>query len=137
MDLIGKKQEEDLSTEKELSSIKDQLKKWQAAKEPVPKVKSIDLSQKTDPCAITTSSADNSHKAECLKTGRGHTNDLQNPAVNSNDRGHHDQAAALLQTSTDSMKQQDDAYTTIDTELSTYGMDQQMRGMEKLMMGKF
>jgi hypothetical protein len=38
MDLIGKKQEEDLSTEKELSSIKDQLKKWQEAKEPVPKV---------------------------------------------------------------------------------------------------
>jgi hypothetical protein len=35
------------------------------------------------------------------------------------------------------MKQQDDAYTTIDTELNTYGMDQQMRGMEKLMMGKF
>jgi hypothetical protein len=71
------------------------------------------LSQKTvsDPCAITNSSADNAHKAECLKTGRGEINGLtkpnevvpskithyNQPNVNSNDRNHHDQAAALTQ----------------------------------------
>ena len=35
-----------------------------------------------DPCAITNGRADNAHKAECLKTGRGELNGLKGKDVN-------------------------------------------------------
>ena len=37
-----------------------------------------------DPCAITNGRADNAHKAECLKTGRGEINGRKGKDVNSN-----------------------------------------------------